>query len=813
MKVPVSWLSEYFAQPIDARELSERLTLSGIEVDSITPVGALDPQVVVCELLALTELRPGTQRLEVQADRRRVLVSNAAGLAVGQRLALALPGATLFTADQAGLDEVRAAEAFGVNSEAVVANAATLGLGDDATRPVLLPASAPLGAPLAAVLSLGREAVTDEVMLLAILPNIARCQAMVGVAREVAALLRRELRLPAQPAALPPTSALSPSITAEDACTALSVTLLEGVQVTTSPRWLQRRLALAGMTPINNVVDASNYVMLELGQPTHPYDADRLPSPDLGVRRSRSGERLLTLQQAETDEPAALPEGVPVITSADVPVAVAGVLGGRSTAIHVGTTRVLLEAAAFEYVAIRRSQQATKVFTEASARFSRGVNPELPALAARRFVELLRETAPDLRVVGAGVSARATLRERPIELSLAELNGSLGTAISLERAAECLEQVGLRVTRDSAAQRLRVLVDNTRLDLTESCDLLEEVARIEGYDNIPETMPNEPIPERRHVDAVRAREALRDLLVQAGLQEIISYSLNGAELEARLFAGHADAPRPSLIPVLNPVSAERAVLRSSLLPGLLNTAASNLRHAVSVRLFELGPVFVPKADPRDVPDEPARVTLVLAGQSGLSTLHEQKPRPLDFFDLKALVERLWQSQGLGSELALEPYEGVPYRPGAAARLLLAGDVVGTLGAVHPRVLQAFDIGSEHVFVADLALLPLLSKANERRQFRDYDRLPSIELDIAAFVERSTTAGALRAVAREAAGPLLRQAEVFDEFYNAELGDKKSIAIRLRLNAGSRTLEMAEAVEVRGRVARALESNLGAKIRE
>ncbi|MGC4091031.1 MAG: phenylalanine--tRNA ligase beta subunit-related protein [Polyangiaceae bacterium] len=414
MKVPVSWLDRDFVAPVDAPTAAERLTLAGVEVERLQGVGALDPLVLVAELREVSPLASGAFKLGLFADRARSIVSNAPGLAAGKRIAIALPGATLFGASADELSEVSQGEVYGVLSEGMVVHAAALGTGEDATQPLFFGPEVKAGTPVAEALGAGSLGHADRVLELAILPNIARCQSMRGVAHEVAALLKLELGAETLPPALSAPSQLKPSIEARDAASVLRVTLLQNVRVGASPDYVKRRLLLGGMTPINNVVDASNYVMLELGQPTHPYDADRLPSLDLGVRRARPGERLLTLQQAEGDEPMLLPEGVPLIVSNDQAVAVAGVLGGRPSSISDATRRVLLEAAAFDYVAIRRSQQAAKVYSEASARFSRGVNPELPELATRRFIELLRETSPELEVltsseVSLGVPAARTI--------------------------------------------------------------------------------------------------------------------------------------------------------------------------------------------------------------------------------------------------------------------------------------------------------------------------------------------------------------------------------------------------------------------
>ncbi len=813
MRVPLSWLNEYFVDPLDAAEVAERLTLAGIEVEQVQAIGAVDPKVVVGEVTGVEAVTGSPARLlRIDADRARSVVTTLTDLKVGQRLALALPGATLYAGSEPTLRDVEGGELYGHASEGVLASAADLGIGDDASKPVELGASSTPGSPVLDALGqtpLGRA---DRVLELSIVPNIARCQAMLGVAREVRAILRRAAKPEPAPPALSAENRLKPAIDAGDACSSLALYLIENVEVSRSPAWLEQRLTLAGMSPINNVVDASNYVMLELGQPTHPYDADKLPSLDLGVRRARTGDRLLTLQQPETDTPLEMPAGVPLIVSNDQPVAVAGVVGGRPTSIGERTRRVLLESAAFDFVQIRKSQQALRASSEASARFSRGVNPELPPVAAARFLEILRQTSPKAALVATGERSLGLPPPRRIELAQAALDQSLGTHIELEEAADCLRRVGLGV--ELGTDHLTAIAGNSRQDVTLPCDLIEEVARLTGYDRIPETLPIEQIPDHAPDPALLAREELRDALVRAGLQEIICYSMTSPEVEARLSAGVPEEARQpaKLVPILNPVSADRSVLRTSLIPGLLEIAASNLRHTGGCRLFEIGPVFLASDAP--LPDERERAAFLLAGRAADPSLHDREPRRVDFFDAKAVLESALGSLGLGRELSIEAANEAVFRPGASARVSSGGRVVGSVGAVHPLVLRAFELEAQPVFVAELELGVLLAGFGERARYAEFDRLPSIDIDIACVVALSVTAEAVRRVARTAAGALLREVELFDVFRGAQFGeDQKALAIRLRLNAGNRTLEMAEALEVRGRVAAALRTELSATIRE
>jgi phenylalanyl-tRNA synthetase beta chain len=810
MKVPLSWLGEYFFEPLEAFEVAERLTLAGIEVEQVQAIGLVDPRVVVAEVRAIEPIAGGSARLlTLQADRLRSVVTTLAEVEVGQRVALALPGATLFDGAEPALLEIEPGELYGKLSEGALASAAALGAGSDATRPLEIEGGIP-GKPLAEQLAVPADSRADRVLQLSIVPNIARCQSLLGVAREVRAILGRAAKPEAELRAPSAERRLEPSIEAGDACTSLSVFLIEDVEVKPSPPRIQQRLVLAGMSPINNVVDASNYVMLELGQPTHPYDADRLPSLDLGVRRSRAGDRLHTLQQGGADAPLELPPGIPLIVSNDEPVAVAGVVGGRPTSIGPGTRRVLLESAAFELSAIRKSQQALRASTEASARFSRGVNPELPPQAAARFLEVLRETSPKLRLVAAGERSLGLPPPRRITLSERTLDQSLGVSLGLSNAAECLRRVGLEVTIDG--DTLVATAGNARQDVTLPCDLIEEIARLSGYDRIPETMPTDPIPEHAPEPLIVAREALRDAFVRSGLTEVITYSLTSLEVDARLGLARPEAERPAPIPILNPASADRSVLRTSLLPGLLEVAALNLRLASSLRLFEIGPVFLPSSG--SLPDERERAAFLIAGSSAEPSLYDREPRRADFFDAKVALESALSSLGLSRTLELEPADELALRPGASARVICGGRVAGNLGAIHPLVLRAFDLEAQAVFAAELELEVLLAGAGARVAYAEFDRLPSIDIDIACIVENGVSAAAIRAAARESAGALLREVEIFDVFRGPQIGEnKKAIALRLRLNAGDRTLEMSEALAVRAAVAGALREELGATIRE
>jgi len=820
MRIPLGWLSHHVElSDLNPETLSDRLTIGGIEVEADECIGARHAAALAGRIVHHeADDRPGLSWLKVDVGQTEpILVAtrapNLQADALGKAIAVALPGAVVFT-DKGdgllGLLTVTAREMFGRPSGGVGCSAMELGIGDDHSGVLVLDQAVIPGTPLAQVLPV--EDGAERILTVAILPNIARCQAISGIAREVGALTLATTSLAVEEADVSmASSALDPQIADTAVCFRFGTAILEGIEVKPSPLWMQRRLLACGQQPRNNIVDVSNYVMMELGQPTHAYDADTLASPVLGVRRSRAGEVFKPLIADADDAPDALPEGSPVITCADTVVALAGVMGGYETRVTDTTTRLVLESANFDYISIRRSQAATLHCTEASSRFSRGVDPAKVERAIRRSVALLKETCPQIRVTQTGVSAPLALEDRPIEVTVDELNGALGTELSVDQVVVQLEKVGLGVT--SADDTLTVHIPTSRPDITLPCDIYEEVARLHGYDRMPATMPMEAVPTSLPAPGIEIRRAIEDALVAAGLQQTLGYTLTSPELEAKLRAGHPDAPTPTYTRVTNPISEDRCVVRRSLLPHVLSAMAHNLRHVDAFHAFELNVVAWPEQGADGLPHETRRLSIAMSGEAVEPSLHMPKPRQVDAHDLMEIVHQLVKHLHLPAMRTIATSDVPGFHPGICAELTSDGRSLGHVGALHPQAATAFGMDGASVFIADLCADTLVDLVPERFLTPTPPRHPGARLDLSVVVEDDVAAGDLEAALRETAGDLLREVTVFDVYKGKPIPDgRKAVGFRFELGAPNRTLAMNEAEAARDAIVARLGERFGAELR-
>ena len=820
MRIPIGWLSHHVdLTHLDPETLSDRLTIGGIEVEADECIGARHPGAVAGRIVSHeADDRPGLSWLQIDVGRAEpILVAtrapNLQQAPEGKTVAVALPGTVVFT-DKGegllGLLTVTAREMFGRPSGGVGCSAMELGVGDDHTGVLELSDDVAPGTLLATALPAADG--PERVLTVAILPNIARCQAILGVAREVGALTLNgtTLDVPEADVAIG-SSDLDPLISDPSVCSRFAAAILEGVEVQPSPLWMQRRLLACGQQPRNNVVDVSNYVMMELGQPTHAYDADTLATPVLGVRRSRTGEVFKPLVAEDDATPDALPEGSPVITCNDEVVALAGVMGGFETRVTAGTTRLVLESANFDYISIRRSQAATLHYTEASSRFSRGVDPAKVERAVRRSVALLRETCPDLRVVQTGLSAPIDLADRPVCVTVTELNGALGTDLSTEQVVDQLQKVGLGVQIDG--DTLTVAVPTSRPDITQPCDLYEEVARLHGYDRMPGTMPLEAVPTSLPSPGIRIRQAIEDTLVAAGLQQTLGYTLTSPELEAKLRAGHPNAPAPAYTRVTNPISEDRCVVRRSLLPHVLAAMADNFRHVDAFHAFELNVVAWPEQGDGGLPRESRRLAIAMSGLAVPPSLHDPKPRSVDAHDLMEVVQQLVHHLHIPAMRTIARTDVEGFHPGICAELTCAGRSLGHVGALHPQAATAFGMDGASVFIADLCADTLVELVPERFLTPTPPRHPGVRLDLSVVVAERVSAGDLEAALRASAGDLLREVTVFDVYAGKPIPEgHKAVGFRFALGARDRTLAMNEAEAARDAIVAHLGAELGAVLR-
>lgn len=822
MLVPLSWLNDYVPiDDIDPEELAARLTFAGLEVAAIEKIGDWwDAELIrVGEVLSV-DAHPNADRLvlatvEYGAGQPQTVVTGAPNVQAGMKVAFATVGATVINGYSEDHEKIvlEPATLRGVRSEGMVLSERELGLSDEHEGILGLDPDAPVGTPLARWLG-------DTVLEIDILPNIARCMNIVGVAREVAALYRRPLTYPDLSWERTTTfdgAFVDIVITDPEKCPRFVASLITDIEVKPSPAWMQRRLRLVGMRPINNVVDITNYVMLELGEPLHAFDYDKLVArarqtgrevPQIIMRQARAGETLVTLDDIERDLP---PDDTLVTDSAGI-LSIAGVMGGEETEVSDETTTVLLEAASWDMISIRRTAQRHKLFSEASARFSRGVHPALALDGNRRAAALMSE-------LGAGYVAEEIADTYPappqtvtVDLDLDFAERLLGMELDADEVTDVLERLEFTVER--ADGRRRVTVPDHRLDIAGPADIAEEIVRTLGLDKLPSTMMDDELPPLRIDRERELQERVRDLLTEAGLQETISYAMTSPEAEAALVLDNdpTDATEAGYVVLRNPISQERRVMRQTLLVSLVENLQRNLRHRDRVAIFEIGTVYRPRDDDR-LPDEEARVAIALTGAAEPASWLNQEPRHVDFFDVKGIVEDVFEHLRLQERVRFALTDHPTLQPGRTAAVELDGEQIGVLGEMHPLVREANNLPAQRIAVAELTLAPILATVSETYEVEPVPRFPAVVEDIAVVVEAEVPAAEVAAVIRNAGGDLLRRVELFDVYRGDPLpAGHKSLAYRLNYQALDRTLTDEEAESIRTRIVAALDEELNATIR-
>ncbi|NOZ28423.1 MAG: phenylalanine--tRNA ligase subunit beta [Chloroflexi bacterium] len=833
MKAPLSWLKDFVDITMSVEELAERLTLAGLEVDHIEHIGAdWDREKIVVGQIIRVDPHPNADRLTLAtvdygADEPLTVVTGAPNVKQYEgkplpgplKVAFAMVGAELIDgyADDGRKMKLKPAKIRGIRSEGMVCSEKELGLSDEHTGILYLPADAPVGMPLA-------DYMGDVVLDFDIKGGFAYLYSIVGIAREIAALTDQKARLDVltildrQPVEIRPDAPwLDLEIADPDLCARYSAAMIRGVQIGPSPDWMQQRLRRAGMRPINNIVDITNYVMLELGQPLHAFDYAKLrprpgeDRPAIIVRRARPGERMTTLDGVERE----LDPEMLLITDGGGPVAIAGVMGGLESEVTEATTDILLESANFDYINNRRTAKALNLPSEAATRFGKRVDPELTVKALARACQLLEELAG-----GKVEPLYADLypgRKEPtvIDLRLRDVPRILGADVSRAEVERILHSLEFD-TASAGEGILRVTVPSYRLDVTQPVDLIEEIGRIWGYDRLPSTLIQDELPPQRDNPQFQLEERVRDLLVGAGLQEVITYTLISPSLEGKLYPGQpVDESR--YIGLANPMSSERTHLRRTLAANLLTTIRSHLRYVDRVALFEIGRVYL-KQEGQDLPDEEPRLGIAMTGPRGLDGWLDKDSEPLDFFDLKGVVEILLDRLDIGP-IEYRPIEHPTYQPGRSAEIVLveegSGEAVrlGTLGEVHPVVREAFDLPAQRVGLAELSLRPLIARYGHIRTLQPISPFPAVKEDLAIVVDQDIPATRVEEVIRKAGGRLLQAVRLFDVYQGASIPEgKKSLAYALTYQALDRTLTDEEVASIRARIIRRLERELGAQLR-
>jgi phenylalanyl-tRNA synthetase beta chain len=808
MKISYRWLREYVDTDLPPAQLADRLTNAGVPVEGLAPVVEGLSGVVVGEIEAIEREVEGPRPRHANRlcrvalpDRKLSILCGAPNAAPGLRTAVAPPGASL-----PGGRAITAATIRGTLSEGMLCSEKELGIGEDAAGILALPADAPLGADLATYLGLD-----DTIFEIEITPNRPDVLAIVGVAREVAALTGAPFRYPqvtVKEGESPAAALAAVEIADPDLCPRYAARVITGLTVKPSPPWLAQRLRTVGLRPINNVVDVTNYVLWELGQPLHAFDRDRLEGGRIVVRRARPGERLTTLDGRER----ALAPDMLMICDAARPVAVGGVMGGADSEVRAGTTTVLLESACFNPGSIRRTSRALSLSSDASYRFERGADIEGVIPALDRAAYLMAD-------LGGGTVAHGVLDVYPaprphsrIALRLERVERVIGAAPPRAEAVRILQALGFAV--DDTGPTLQVVVPSFRRDIVQEDDLVEEIVRIWGYDQIPLILAGggELSPVTRPA-GLRVTRAASRALVDAGLAECITYAfVDPARLK---LLGWDDPAR--LVALQNPLSAERSVMRPSLLPGLLEVLATNVhRQNPDVRAFEVGTIFSPHRESDG--DRPAHeelwLGLALTGLRAPRAWHSGRER-VDVYDAKGMAELVLAAAG-APRAETTPWgpgqEPAYLEPGRSARLVREGEELGWFGEVSAQVREAFDLDAP-VFAAGVALGALAARPTPVARYAPLPRFPAVQRDLALVVADDVTVAQVEAAIRGMDAAWLTRVQVFDVYSGSQVGaGRRSLAFGLTFQAPDRTLTDAEVNEQHARVVRELGRRFGAEVR-
>jgi phenylalanyl-tRNA synthetase beta chain len=851
MRIPLSWLREFVKLDIPAEEIARRLTLAGLEVEEVVYIGlpqpsgktegrsgghlrpeakvsglAWDPDKIVvgsvlevmphpnADRLVLCRLHDGKKEHTVLTGAPNLFPYKGAGpLPAPLKVAYASEGARIYDGHQSGWEvmTLKKATIRGVESYSMACSEKELGISEDHEGVIILDEDAPLGKPLV-------EYMGDVVFDIAIKPNTARAASILGIARELAALTGTELMEPSYEVKWeggPIEEMAAIEIREPELNPRFVLGLIEGIENGPSPYWMQLRLRLAGMRPINRIVDATNYVMLEIGEPLHAFDYDALlarakgKAPKIITRPAKPKERLTTLDGIQRE----LDEFTVLVCDAAGPLSIAGVIGGAETEVSEKTSRVLLEGAAWNYINIRRTLSAQKVDSEAGYRFSRGVHPAMAERGVRRGLELMRNLA-------AGTVAKGLLDGYPrppqtptVDITPADVRRWLGIDLKTKEMAQILRRLDFKV--EVKGKTVRASAPDHRLDIGEGivgqADLMEELARHYGYDRIPETLISDELPRLVRDRDLELEEYVRDRLVGMGLQEVVTYRLTSPDRETRRLPPGTPPDDKPYIRLSNPISIDRVVLRHCLLASMLEIVERNAHVRDRLALFEIGPVFL-GSEGGVLPDEVLKLVIALTGPRSLASWQAADQSPMDFFDLKGILAALFEDLHLDN-VSYESCQHPTFHPGKCARVLLRGHQVGVFGELHPLVHERYDFQEAPVIAAALELDPILAEVPEQYHLGAVPSYPPVLEDLAVIVADDLPADQVRHLIFEAGEPLVTDVRLFDLYRGEQIGDgKKSLAYSIVYQSADRTLRDEEVAKVRERIIKKLEAKLGAELR-
>lgn len=802
MFVSYRWLQEYVdLSGVKAEELADKVTKSGIEVEGVENLNKGVSGVVIGHVVE-REQHPNADKLsrcQVDlGDETVQIVCGAPNVAQGQKVAVAKVGAVL-----PGNFKIKRAKLRGEESNGMICSLQELGIESKLVAKdyqegiFVFPSDAEVGADALEALNLH-----DEVLELGLTPNRSDCLNMLGVAHEVAAILNREVKYPEvefQETEEKASDYISVAVEAKEDNPLYVARMVKNVKIAPSPLWMQTRLMAAGIRPHNNVVDITNYILLEYGQPLHAFDYDRLGSKEVVVRHAKEGEEIVTLD----DQKRVLKENQLVITNGKDPIALAGVMGGANSEVQDDTVNVLIESAYFRGLSVRQTSKEHGLRSEASARFEKGIDPSRTRLAADRAAELMAAYAGGEIVSGTVEFDEMTIEPAVVSVTLERINHVLGTELEMAEVQEIMNRLQFESKVEGDA--IIVTVPTRRGDITIEEDIVEEVARMYGYDHLPTTLPVTVATPGRLSDYQLKRRKVRRFLEGAGLAQTTTYSLTSAEKATQFALNTASTVRLAM-----PMSEDRSVLRQSLVPHLLEAVKhNNARQTDSIALYETGSVFL-GTEEGQLPIEEERVAGAITGLWHSHSWQGEK-KAADFYVAKGVVEGLLSALGLDNHIEYKPTNQEGMHPGRTAAVVLNGQEAGYVGQLHPVTQKQYGLRETYVF--ELNLKAIFAAKVEEVRYSAIPRFPSITRDIALVVDKEVLAGELQTAIYEAGGELLKEVAVFDLYDGERMEEgKKSVAFSLRYLDPERTLTDEEVSAAHANVLKVVEEQFKASLR-
>jgi phenylalanyl-tRNA synthetase beta chain len=797
MLVPLKWLKEYVDINVPVEELAHDMTMTGSNVESIQMLGEGITNVIVGKILTL-EPHPNADRLvvcKVDVGTQEVqVVTGAPNVQPGQLVPVALHGATL-----PGDKKITKGNIRGVHSYGMLCSGEELGLTDEDYAGaqeygiLILREDYPLGINIREALGLDEEVIEFEIT-----SNRPDCLSVVGLAREAAVTLNTKFK----PPHIKAKSGVGninqeASVVVEDGelCPRYCARVIKDINVGPSPRWMQQKLAAAGVRPINNIVDITNFVMLEMGQPLHAFDLDKVAQKTIVVRRAREGEKLVTLDHKERQ----LTSDMLVIADAKKPIGLAGVMGGANTEITHETRNILLESANFDGGSIRLTAKALGLRSEASSRFEKGLDIHNVRSAIDRAAQLIQELGAGTLVEGVIDVCKGSLDKRVIEVPWKQINSLLGLKLSVDVIADILKS--LEFTVDIEDEYMKVVVPSFRLDVEGTPDLAEEVARIYGYNNIPMTLMEGSANRGKKTRRQKLVDRAKEVLTGVGLYETVTYSFTSPKVYNTI--GISDPENiPMVVKLANPLGEDQSIMRTTMIPSLLEVLSRNQNRGLErCQIFEIGTAFLAKALPlKELPKEKAILTI---GEFGSG---------LDYYDIKGKVEVLLDSFGLLKETQFIPHVHPSFHPGRMAAVKLGLQQLGIVGEIHPKVAENYEL-DHRVLMAELDFDTILELAKDMGQYKTLPKYPAVTRDLAMVVDKSVLASQIENLIYHTGGELLEKVELFDVYEGSQIPQGyKSMAYALSYRALDRTLTDEEIGTLHNRIIKKLEDQMGAKLR-